>query len=32
MANYEINLTATQIEAALNKAHAPARAVLLKHM
>tara|TARA_R100001198_G_scaffold26783_2_gene14004 strand:+ start:2801 stop:3469 length:669 start_codon:yes stop_codon:yes gene_type:complete len=27
MANYEINLTATQIEAALNKAHAPATAV-----
>lgn len=27
MANYEINLTATQIEAALNKAHAPATVV-----
>ena len=27
MANYEINLTATQIEAALNKAHSPATAV-----
>lgn len=27
MANYEINLTATQIEAALNKAHAPATTV-----
>jgi hypothetical protein len=27
MANYEINLTATQIESALNKAHAPATVV-----
>jgi hypothetical protein len=27
MANYELNLTATQIEAALNKAHAPATVV-----
>ena len=27
MANYEINLTATQIEAALNKAHAPSTVV-----
>lgn len=27
MANYEINLTATQIEAALNKAHSPATTV-----